>query len=367
MDDEGQVVEAHNAYGAPPGSGISIPAYYLPTPSVKNRNNYFPQTEVLGEDEMRITFMGSNPWPPRISQAGTSMMVECGPDRRFFFDLGPGCLRNIVANQVPVAEINDIFISHLHVDHYGDLPYLWQFAPFNGRFRPLRVYGPSGRTPEMGTASMCHHLREMGKWTSAWAMGPMVDGYEIDVTEFDFEDDGGVVYDQDGETVLARFALPRQAREDGLCIADFFRDAALGPGQRDVIGFQVVTVGQRASDVAREWFADNRYQDYLYLHGLGVEMAEAMAEYVHTRIRAELGYSQEDARTMEDLLRQEYRGSRYSFGYPACPRLEDQEPILALLGAERIGVNLSDEFQLHPEQSTSALVVHHPRAKYFSV
>lgn len=202
MDDEGQVVEAHNAYGAPPGSGISIPAYYLPTPSVKNRNNYFPQTEVLGEDEMRITFMGSNPWPPRISQAGTSMMVECGPDRRFFFDLGPGCLRNIVANQVPVAEINDIFISHLHVDHYGDLPYLWQFAPFNGRFRPLRVYGPSGRTPEMGTASMCHHLREMGKWTSAWAMGPMVDGYEIDVTEFDFEDDGGVVYDQDGVRVI---------------------------------------------------------------------------------------------------------------------------------------------------------------------
>ncbi|MBL8706480.1 MAG: methionine synthase [Rhodospirillales bacterium] len=176
-----------------------------------------------------------------------------------------------------------------------------------------------------------------------------------------------IVYDQDGETVLARFALPRQAREDGLCIADFFRDAGLGPDQRDVIGFQVVTVGQHASDVAREWFADNRYQDYLYLHGLGVEMAEAMAEYVHTRIRAELGYSQEDARAMEDLLRQQYRGSRYSFGYPACPRLEDQEPILKLLGAERIGVDLSDEFQLHPEQSTSALVVHHPRAKYFSV
>ncbi len=176
-----------------------------------------------------------------------------------------------------------------------------------------------------------------------------------------------IVYDQDGDTVLARFSLPRQAREDGLCIADFFRDAGLGPDQRDVIGFQVVTVGQKASDVAREWFADNRYQDYLYLHGLGVEMAEAMAEYVHTRIRAELGYSQEDARAMEDLLRQQYRGSRYSFGYPACPRLEDQEPILKLLGADRIGVNLSDEFQLHPEQSTSALVVHHPRAKYFSV
>ena len=176
-----------------------------------------------------------------------------------------------------------------------------------------------------------------------------------------------VVYDMDGKSPLARFTLPRQAREDGLCIADFFRDASLGPDQRDVIGFQVVTMGQHASDVAREWFAENRYQDYLYLHGLGVEMAEAMAEYVHTKIRAELGFAGDDARTMDELLRQGYRGSRYSFGYPACPRLEDQEPILKILGAERIGVKLSDEFQLHPEQSTSAIVVHHPRAKYFSV
>jgi 5-methyltetrahydrofolate--homocysteine methyltransferase len=176
-----------------------------------------------------------------------------------------------------------------------------------------------------------------------------------------------VVFDTDGATEVCRFTLPRQARTDGLCIADFFRDVSLGPDQRDVIGFQVVTMGQRAADVAREWFADNRYQDYLYLHGLGVEMAEAMAEYVHTKIRAELGFSHEDARSMDELLRQGYRGSRYSFGYPACPKLEDQVPILKLLGAERIGVELSDEFQLHPEQSTSAIVVHHPRAKYFSV
>jgi len=128
-----------------------------------------------------------------------------------------------------------------------------------------------------------------------------------------------------------------------------------------------VTVGQRASDVAREWFAENRYQDYLYLHGLGVEMAEALAEYVHKRIRGELGFASEDAREMDRLLQQGYRGSRYSFGYPACPRLEDQAPLLALLGAEQIGISLSEEFQLHPEQSTSAIVVHHPQAKYFSV
>jgi 5-methyltetrahydrofolate--homocysteine methyltransferase len=167
------------------------------------------------------------------------------------------------------------------------------------------------------------------------------------------------------EREILRFGFPRQSREDGLCIADFLRDVS--SGERDVIGLQVVTIGQRASDVAREWFAENRYQDYLYLHGLGVEMAEALAEYVHKRIRAELGFAAEDARELDKLLQQGYRGSRYSFGYPACPRLEDQTQLLALLGAEQIGITLSDEFQLHPEQSTSAIVLHHPQAKYFVV
>jgi len=174
-----------------------------------------------------------------------------------------------------------------------------------------------------------------------------------------------IIFDEDGQTELARFALPRQPKEDGECIADFFRD--VDDAERDVIGLQVVTVGQKASDTARTWFEENRYQDYLYLHGLSVEMAEAMAEYTHKRIRAELGFAAEDDRDMEKMLGQSYRGSRYSFGYPACPRLEDQEPILKLLRADRIGVDLSDEFQLHPEQSTSAIVVLNKRAKYFSV
>jgi 5-methyltetrahydrofolate--homocysteine methyltransferase len=174
-----------------------------------------------------------------------------------------------------------------------------------------------------------------------------------------------IIFDQDGTTELARFTLPRQPKDDGECIADFFRD--VDDAQRDVIGLQIVTVGQKASDVARLWFEDNRYQDYLYLHGLSVEMAEAMAEYVHKRIRAELGFAAEDDRDIEKMLGQGYRGSRYSFGYPACPRLEDQVPILGLLGANRIGVDLSDEYQLHPEQSTSAIVVLNPHAKYFSV
>jgi 5-methyltetrahydrofolate--homocysteine methyltransferase len=174
-----------------------------------------------------------------------------------------------------------------------------------------------------------------------------------------------IVFAPDGSTELCRFSLPRQPREDGDCIADFFRD--IDDEIRDVIGLQVVTVGQKASDVARVWFEENRYQDYLYLHGLSVEMAEAMAEYTHKRIRAECGFAAQDDRDIDRMLQQGYRGSRYSFGYPACPKLEDQAPLLRLLDAARIGVSLSDEWQLHPEQSTSAIVVLNPRAKYFSV
>jgi 5-methyltetrahydrofolate--homocysteine methyltransferase len=177
--------------------------------------------------------------------------------------------------------------------------------------------------------------------------------------------DAVVLLGDDGVTEVARFNFPRQGREGGLCIADFFRDRTAN--EHDVIGLQVVTMGQRASEVAREWFADNRYQDYLYLHGLGVEMAEALAEHTHKRIRAELGFGHEDDRDMDKMLKQGYRGSRYSFGYPACPNLADQAQLLKLLGAERIGVQMSDEDQLHPEQSTSAIVCHHPQAKYFSV
>jgi len=174
-----------------------------------------------------------------------------------------------------------------------------------------------------------------------------------------------ILFDEDGKTEVGRYRLPRQDKDGGICVADFFRD--VDAGERDVIGLQVVTAGQKVADVARDWFADNRYQDYLYLHGLGVEMAEAMAEYLHKRIRAELGFGHEDDRDMKKLLKQGYRGSRYSFGYPACPKLEDQALLLKLLSAERIGVELSEEYQLHPEQSTSAIVVHHPQAKYFNL
>ena len=168
---------------------------------------------------------------------------------------------------------------------------------------------------------------------------------------------------EDHARVVARFTFPRQRGKKSLCITDFFR----ANGRPDVVGLQVVTIGQRASEVAREWFGDDRYQDYLHLHGLSVEAAEGLAEYVHKQIRADLEIAGDDARDLKKLFKQGYRGSRFSFGYPACPNLADQELLLDLLGAERIGITMSDEEQLWPEQSTSALVCHHPSAKYFTI
>ena len=178
--------------------------------------------------------------------------------------------------------------------------------------------------------------------------------------------DAVVVFDETGTAELTRFAFPRQDRNGGLCIADFYRPLENGRPQ-DVIALQVVTVGRRASEVAHQWFAENQYRDYLYLHGLSVEMTEAMAEYTHQRVRTELGFAAHEAASTEHVLKQGYRGSRYSFGYPACPRIEDQAAILKLLGADRIGITLTEEFELEPEQSTSAIISVHPQAKYFGV
>jgi 5-methyltetrahydrofolate--homocysteine methyltransferase len=163
----------------------------------------------------------------------------------------------------------------------------------------------------------------------------------------------------------ARFTFPRQRRDRRLCLADFFRPRE--SGETDVVAFQVVTIGPKVSDATAELFADNAYRDYLEMHGLSVQMAEALAEFWHRRIRDELGFAGEDHADLRQVLEhQGYHGSRYSFGYPACPDLEERSKIVSLLQPERIGVTLSEGFQLAPEQSTDAIVVHHPEAKYFS-
>jgi 5-methyltetrahydrofolate--homocysteine methyltransferase len=171
-----------------------------------------------------------------------------------------------------------------------------------------------------------------------------------------------IVYDQEKEV---RFTFPRQPAGKHLCLADFF--ASRDSGKMDVVAFHLVTVGRRASEYSHELFKADNYSDYLYFHGLSVESAEALAELWHKRIREELGIAAADSPDLARLFKQTYQGSRYSFGYPACPRLEDQEKLFTLLDPSRIDVNLTEEFQLEPEQSTSAIIVHHPEAKYFSI
>jgi 5-methyltetrahydrofolate--homocysteine methyltransferase len=164
-------------------------------------------------------------------------------------------------------------------------------------------------------------------------------------------------------TERLRFTFPRQRGDRHLCIADFFRSS--DSGDADYAAFHVVTMGSRATEQERELFDANRYREYLLAHGLAVEMTEALAEYWHRRIREEWGFADEDGPTLQGLFRQQHRGGRYSWGYPACPELEDQAKLDELLDLARIGVHLSEEFQLDPEQSTSAIIVAHPEAKYF--
>ncbi len=179
------------------------------------------------------------------------------------------------------------------------------------------------------------------------------------------ENDDVIIFDEKGEREIERFTFPRQTEGNLRCIADFI--APLASGKRDVIGMSIVTVGQRATEISQHLFESDKYTDYLYFHGLSVETAEALAEYWHKVMRGELGLAADDAKDIAALFRQEYRGSRYSFGYPACPNLEDQTKLFRLLDPSRIGISLTEEFQLVPEQSTSAIVVHHPSAKYFNV
>ena len=161
-----------------------------------------------------------------------------------------------------------------------------------------------------------------------------------------------------------RFSFPRQSRDRRLCLSDFF--AAKDSGKTDVVAFHVVTMGSEISKAANELFAANNYREYLELHGLSVQLTEALAEHWHARVREEFQVRGDDAPDLQGILDQGYRGSRYSFGYPACPNIEQQVELCELLDPGRIGVELSEEFQLHPEQSTSAIIVHHPEAKYFN-
>ena len=241
-------------------------------------------------------------------------------------------------------------------------PYLDERALFLGQWglKPTRGEGPDYQAlvEEVGRPRLRSWLDRIQ--TEGLVEPAVVYGYFPCVSR---GDDLIVLDDSGGER--ARFRFPRQRRDRHLCLADFF--ASEDSGRTDVVAFHIVTMGRAASEATAELFAKDAYRDYLELHGLQVQLTEALAEYWHARVREELGLAHEDASDMEHLIaKQGYRGSRYSFGYPACPDLEQQTMLIDLLDPARVGVELSEEFQLHPEQSTSAIIVHHPEAKYFN-
>jgi len=179
------------------------------------------------------------------------------------------------------------------------------------------------------------------------------------------EGDSLAVYAPDRTRILARIPFPRQDQGRRLCIADFFEPA--GGGRFDVLPLQLVTLGRKAAELAAELYRSDRYSDYFLFHGLATELTEAYAERLHGSIRRELGIHGHDARQLRQLFNQGYQGSRYSFGYPACPDLEGNATVLDLLGGPAIGVTISEQFQMDPEYTTSALVAWHPQARYFAV
>jgi 5-methyltetrahydrofolate--homocysteine methyltransferase len=246
---------------------------------------------------------------------------------------------------------------------------VWPMVNEIALFRNQWGFTPGGRSPGEYEAFLEDEARPVLRDWVARAKSERLITPEVTYGWYPANGDGDdlVVWDPEapGERELERFSFPRQTRGRFLCLADFFRD--IDSGEFDVVGVQLVTVGRRIGEVARQLFEEDRYQEYLFAHGFGVEMAEALAELWHQRMRAELGLADEDAETKQGLFRQEYRGSRYSFGYAACPNLEDQELLLRLVEPDAIDVRLTDESMLDPEQSTSAIVAHHPEAKYFSV
>ena len=240
-------------------------------------------------------------------------------------------------------------------------PYINETALFRGQWGFRNVNGTAAAATDEAREAL---LRLQSEAASQSILSPAV-AYGYFPAAADSDD--LIVYEGDGSSrdELFRFRFPRQVGKQSLCLSDYFR--TVGSGELDVLGLHVVTMGPQVSEHTASLYAADRYQDYLYWHGFGVEMAEALAEYWHQRMRQELGIASDDGPTPVDLFKTRYRGARYSFGYPACPDLEEQAKIWQLLQPERIGATLSEEFQIEPEQSTSALIVHHPDAHYFSI
>ena len=247
----------------------------------------------------------------------------------------------------------DIFEVYKYINPIALIRGQWQFKRPEGLTNPeFDAYLQEKATPIFDR--MKRELANVLKPKVKWGYFPVAsEGNDL------------VVYREDEKTEWTRFTFPRQRDGKRLCLSDFF--APVERGVRDTAAFTIVTVGSEVSKLEKKLFADGQYEDYLYVHGMGVESAEALAEYWHRQVRMEMGIADQEPEDMRLLFSAKYHGARYSFGYPACPNLEDQAKLFELLRPEEIGIELSEEFMLMPEQSTSAIVVHHPEAKYFNV
>ena len=250
------------------------------------------------------------------------------------------------------------------VNIYEVYPYINTVALFRGQWQ----FRKKGKTDEVYQALLDNivlptfeRMKAMGGYEGL-LQPKVVYGY----WPCNSDGDELIIYDaEDHDREIERFSFPRQRKGRRRCISDFFR--GIGSGEKDVIGMSCVTMGPEVTKRARALFDNDEYVEYLYLHGFGVECAEALAELWHKRMRAELGIEDDDSHLIRELFTQHYRGSRYSFGYPACPEMSDQDKLFRLLQPQRIGCTLTESWQIDPEQSTSAIVVHHPEAKYFNV
>jgi 5-methyltetrahydrofolate--homocysteine methyltransferase len=302
-------------------------------------------------------------------EADSSFGIELGgrnlPPRRSDMAVEPV---EVPARSPEVAVDNEVYtppwlgsqvVKGLSIDEIAG--YLNETALFRNQwgFRPEK--GESDEEFKARLRSLLRERLEEGK-----AAGLFVPSVVYGYYAANSDGDEVVLWtDESRSEELTRFSFPRQRVSPFLCIADFFR--SIESGEKDYAAFHIVSMGPRATEEAQRLFKADRYQDYLFVHGLGVELAEALAELWHRRVREEMGFADQDGPTLAGLFRQQYRGGRYSWGYPACPDLEDNAKAARLLGAERIGVECSEEtsFQYQPEQTTSAIICHHPQAKYF--
>ena len=298
----------------------------------------------------------------RIKAAGSGTPL---PGRRKSTLKGDTPARSTIAENVPIPQPpfwGSRIVKEIPLDEIFE--YINKTALFRGQWhfkRNKRLKGEEYDRFIQETVEPIFERLKKEVVENQWLHPRVVYGY------FKCQSDGNdvILYDKSGTTEIERFAFPREKKAPYRCLADYF--ASVESGRMDVIAIQVVTMGEEISKITHRLYHENEYAEYLYLHGFGVESTEALAEYWHKQVREELGIAGADAPDPREIVKMHYQGARYSFGYPACPNLEDQVKIFRLLHPEQIGVKLTEQFMLEPEQSTSAIIVHHPEARYFNV